>query len=283
MRRATRSRPYPKGLEIRTLPHSSVEDLVAEFRNTYGDVMRFAGQAGLVPVLTSRHPFKEKLNLDSRIDATEQLVRSESRLALAKRAMLSHGLHVNVSVSHYSAERMREVVEKVNYYTPALVPWSYSSPFYSGKEFEGLCARNYFRAGTRSMADFDQRHGTQVLEFRGFDACGDTRLLSALLHMFCGFILDESLPGRSAVQDSERLMRRSLAGFGDPEFRQRGARRFTGIKSCAGSCGRFTGASRDHAGAKRFLFGTHESRLRENRQDHGLHCRSLRLLILLEP
>jgi len=227
----------PKGLEIRTLPHTSVESLVAEFRNTYSEVMRVAGQAGLAPVLTSRHPFKEKLNLDSRIDATEQLVRSESRLALAKRAMLSHGLHVNVSVSDYSAERMRGVVEKVNYYTPALVPWSYSSPFYSGKEFEGLCARNYFRAGTRSMADFDQRHGTQVLEFRGFDACGDTRLLSALLHMFCGFILDESLPGRSSVQDSERLMRSSLAGFSDPEFRQQGRAVLQASKAALGAAG----------------------------------------------
>ena len=212
----------PKGLEIRTLPHGNVEELVAEFRNTFVEVMRLTRQAGLVPVLTSRHPFKQTLALDSRIGAAEHQVRTESRLTLAKRSMLSHGLHVNLSVSNYSPEKMQSIVEKLNYYTPSLVPWSYSSPFYQGKEFAGLCSRNYFRAGTRSMADLDERQGLQVLEFRAFDACGDARLLSALLQMYCGFILEDTLPGRSATQDSERLMRSSVAGFGDAEFREEG-------------------------------------------------------------
>jgi hypothetical protein len=227
----------PKGLEIRTLPHRSVDALVTEFRNTYIEVMRLARQAGLSPVLTSRHPFKDSLEMDSQIGVSEQRVRTESRLALAKRAMLSHGLHVNLSVSNYSPAKMQSIVEKINYYMPALVPWSYSSPFHKGKAFEGLCARNYFRAGTRNMADLDERHGIQVLEFRAFDACGDKRLLKALMLMYVGFILDETLPGRSATQDSEQLMRSSLTGFANPEFQREGRAILQASKAVLGDAG----------------------------------------------
>ena len=220
----------PKGLEIRTLPHESVDSLVVEFRSTYADVMRQARQAGLSPVLTSMHPFKSSLELNGRLDATEQRVRTESRLAVAKRSMLTHGLHVNVSVAGYSAEKMQGLVEKINYYTPSLVPWSFSSPFCNGVVFDGLCARNHSRAGTRSMAGLDNRHGIQVLEFRGFDALSDTRLLTALLKLFFGFLMDKSLQGRASAQDPGRLIRSSLYGFSDPEFRAEGLAILKGAK-----------------------------------------------------
>ena len=53
----------------------------------------------------------------------------------------------------------------------------------------------------------------------GFDACGDFRLLEGVLGLFCGLLLDESLPGRAAEQDTDRLMRSSVAGYGDPSIR----------------------------------------------------------------
>jgi hypothetical protein len=72
------------------------------------------------------------------------------------------------------------------------------------------------------MAGLEERKGVLVLEFRAFDAPGDALLLSALLRLFCGFILDDRLPERASAQDPERLMRSSLAGFGDAEFRDEG-------------------------------------------------------------
>ena len=212
----------PKGLEIRTLPHASVAGVIEEFRSSYAVVMRLAERSGLTPVLTSRHPFKTSLALDSRLDAGESRVRTKQELAVAMRSMLSHGLHVSVSLGDFTAEQMLGLVAKVNYYTPALIPWSFSSPFYQGKAFDGLCCRNYFRAETRRMVDLHNRQGTQVLEFRGFDACADTHLLEALLILFCGFLLDESLPGRLPEQDPERLRRSSIKGFDDPSLREQG-------------------------------------------------------------
>jgi hypothetical protein len=136
--------------------------------------------------------------------------------------MFTHGLHVTVSLDGWSADGMLDLADKVNFYTPALIPWSFSSPFYAGRLFDGLCSRNYFRAESRRMADVEIRRGVPVLEFRGFDACGDARLLEALLNLFCGFLLDDSLPGRAPKQDPERLKLSSLEGFGHPSLREEG-------------------------------------------------------------
>jgi hypothetical protein len=212
----------PKGLEIRTRPHASAEGAVEEFRSSYAAAMPLAARAGLSPVLTSRHPFKASLALEEQLGPEERAVRTPAQLALAKRAMLSHGLHVNVSLGDCTAEKMRALVEKVNYYTPSLIPWSFSSPFCEGRAFEGLCCRNYLRAETRRMADALDRRGIRVLEFRGFDACGDAGLLAAIVKLFCAFLLDESLPGKAPQQDPERVKHSSIRGFGDPSLRQEG-------------------------------------------------------------
>jgi hypothetical protein len=227
----------PKGLEIRTLPHASVDSLVKEFRNSYSEAMALAGQAGLSPVLTSMHPFKSRLALDGRLDETERQFRTESRLEVARRSMLTHGLHVNVSVAGHSVKQMQDLVEKINYYTPSLVPWSFSSPFQNGALFDGLCARNHSRASTRSMASLDERQGVQVLEFRGFDAVSDAGLLTALLNLFCGLVVDQELPGRATVQDPDRLIRSSLYGFSDPEFRAQGLAMLKAARSVLGERG----------------------------------------------
>jgi hypothetical protein len=225
----------PKGLEIRTLPHASVGELIEEFRVTFAEVARLAGQSGFAPVLTSNHPFKKSIALDNRLDAVESKVRTAQQLALAKQAMTTHGFHVNVSLADASEERMLKLVEKVNYYTPSLIPWSFSSPFYEGKLFEGVCARNYYRAETRKMVGLVQRQGVFVLEFRGFDACGDARLLEALLLLYCGFLIDESLKGTAPNQDVERLKRSSLSGFADPSIREEGRQVLHAARTALGS------------------------------------------------
>jgi hypothetical protein len=61
-----------------------------------------------------------------------------------------------------------------------------------------------------------------VLEFRGFDACGDAGLMQAILNLYSGFLLDDSLPGRSREQDPEALKHSSLLGFADPVIRESG-------------------------------------------------------------
>lgn len=209
----------PKGLEIRTLPRLSVSAVVAEFRASWAEAMRLARRAGLAPLLTSRHPFKRELDIGRRLGEQERAVRTAERLALALRSMLSHGVHVNVSIEGHGAERMADLARKVNYYTPALIPWSFSSPFSEGRAFDGLCCRNYHRAETRRLAGVVERQGVPVLEFRGFDACGDATLLEDLLRLYCGFLLDERLPARSDAQDPDRIRLSAVHGFRQASIR----------------------------------------------------------------
>ena len=206
----------PKGLEIRTLPHDSVAGLITEFRQ----YIRYGHETG------SAYRYGSAAHQPSP-------VQDFNRAACAERGSGKPGANgtgtgagdaghadprhaCQCFIAGASTEKMQDLVEKINYYLPALIPWSFSSPFYHGEVFEGLCSRNYLRADSRRMADLYDRRGACVLEFRGFDACGDTALLAAVLGLYIGFLLDESLPGRSRQQDPELLKHSSLVGFGDP-------------------------------------------------------------------
>jgi len=72
------------------------------------------------------------------------------------------------------------------------------------------------------MASLEARKSGLVLEFRAFDACGDARLLSAVLTLFRGFMLDETLPGRDSSQDPELVKRSSLEGFDETFIEEQG-------------------------------------------------------------
>ncbi len=117
---------------------------------------------------------------------------------------------------------MIDLVQKVNYYTPFIVPYSFSSPFYNGKIFDGLCYRSYFTAERREVVKLHDRNGTYVLEFGGFDACGDAKLLKLLLLLFKGLLLDQTLTKRALSQDIECVKRSSLKGFEDEIIKEGG-------------------------------------------------------------
>ena len=146
----------------------------------------------------------------------ESAVRTKEESTIAFVSMLTHGLHVNVSMSDRSYEQMEGLVQKINYYMPSFIPYSFSSPFFKGKDFEGLCSRSYSRSGARQLTELSVRQGAVVLEFRGFDACGDAMLLSALLNLFRGFLLDETLTGSLQNQDPERVKRSPALPVGHP-------------------------------------------------------------------
>ena len=224
----------PKALEIRTMPHPTVEGVVEEFQSTYRRVMPIAKRYGLSPVLTSKHPFKSSYSSDLLSSPVESAVRTKEESNIAFISMLTHGLHVSVSMSDRSYQQMEQLVQKINYYMPSFIPYSFSSPFFEGRDFEGLCSRSYSRSGARQLTELSVRQGAVVLEFRGFDACGDTMLLSALLNLFRGFLLDETLTGRLQNQDPERVKRSSIYGFDDPSIRKQGMAVLSAAKNALG-------------------------------------------------
>ena len=212
----------PKGLEIRTLPHTAVNTIIDEFTSTYTQMINSAASFGLYPLLTSCHPYKILNTFSQPLNDTEKTLRTEKQLDIACKSMFLHGLQINISMSDLSKSEMIDLVQKVIYYTPFIIPYSFSSPFYNGKRFEGLCYRSYFTAEAREVVKLHDRNGTYVLEFGGFDACGDAQLLKLLLLLFKGLLLDKTLTKRALSQDAERMKQSSIKGFEDKMIKEEG-------------------------------------------------------------
>jgi len=212
----------PKGLEIRTLPHTTVNAVIEDFTSSYTQAMHIVASFGLSPLLSSSNPYKTSVMFKQPLNQTEIALRTDEELAIAVKSMLLHGLHVNVSMSNLSKEQMVDLIQKVNYYAPFIIPFSFSSPFYNGEAFTGLCYRNYIGAKTRKVIQLQNRKGIDVLEFGGFDACGDPKLLRSLLLLFKGLLLDKTLTKRALFQDAERMKQSSLKGFEDKMIKEEG-------------------------------------------------------------
>ena len=212
----------PKGLEIRTLPYTTVDAVIKDFTSSYTQVMQIAKNFGFSPLLTSYHPYKTSVIFKKPLNQMEIVLRTDGERDIAMNAMLWHGLHVNVSMSDLSKEQLIDLIQKVNYYVPYMIPFSFSSPFYKGEEFEGLSYRTYRRSKTRKVIQIQNRKGINVLEFRGFDACGDAKLLKSLLLFFKGLLLDKTLRKRAVSQDAECMKQSALKGFEDEMIKEEG-------------------------------------------------------------
>lgn len=221
----------PKGLEIRTLPHTTVDAVIKDFINSYTYLMLSAEKFGFSPLLTSLHPFKNSVHFNEPLNKTEMALRTEDELNIATNALLWHGIHINVSMSNTSKEQMMDLLQKVNYYVPYIIPFSFSSPFYNGKVFDGLSYRTYRKAKTRKVIQLQNRKGVDVLEFRGYDSCGDARLLKSLLLLYKGLLLDKTLTKRALFQDPELLKRSALQGFEDKTIQNEGLNVLEAAKS----------------------------------------------------
>lgn len=213
----------PKGLEIRTLPHTTVDAVIEDFTNSYIQAMKIAAQFGLSPLLTCWHPYKTSVTFSKPLNSTELELRTDEELDRAMQAFFSSGIHVNVSISDYSKEQMVDIVQKVNYYAPFIIPFSFSSPFYNSIKFEGLSYRNYYLYSDKwQIIQLRNRKGIDILEFRGFDACGDAVLLRSLLLLFKGLLLDTTLIKRASSQDAGLLKLSAFKGFENDTIRQEG-------------------------------------------------------------
>ncbi|HEX3640739.1 MAG TPA: hypothetical protein VHV10_05565 [Ktedonobacteraceae bacterium] len=64
-------------------------------------------------------------------------------------SMLTYGPDLKFSVEGLSTDAMIDLGRKLMYYSPYIVPFSYSSPFYGGTLWEGLSVRTFLRIGKR--------------------------------------------------------------------------------------------------------------------------------------
>jgi gamma-glutamyl:cysteine ligase YbdK (ATP-grasp superfamily) len=170
----------------------------------------------------------------------QQLRRGEISYQGSHIANVTYGPDVNLSQAGWSEAQCLDAARKLNFYSPYVVPFSFSSPYAAGLAWGGRSKRTKERAGQRPAvkaylressltrgdlqssllypARSEYEHGR--LEFKAFDAIPSAELLSACAQLLVGICLDEQLRGRSEQTDLTLYRRAAVHAFDDAEIRQ---------------------------------------------------------------
>lgn len=225
----------PKGIEIRTTPHQTIHGALEELNTSFRSLRVAAASSGFTPVLTSFHPYRTEFVPRPPFTAYEeaQLQRSsDERSALF--AMLTYGPDLSISCHGLSAQANVDIGRKYTYYSPYIIPFSYSSPFFAGTLWEGLSVRTFFRAGRRPEARVFLDQSSTLLaehplltrkarvpaevgriEFKSCDSCDTFAIYAGLLALLKGLLLDTTLPGRATTPDLSLHQLSARQGFAD--------------------------------------------------------------------
>ncbi len=227
----------PKGIEIRTTIHPTIMGAVAELTESFRRLRERAAAAGFVPVPVSFHPARTAFTFEPPLTSYEQQRRMQSpEKQTAHIPMLTYGPDLNLSFPGLSPAAVIDLGRKLTYYSPAIIPFSFSSPFAEGALWEGYSYRTFVRTGARPAVQvfLDQpemllvstpsltkraRLAAEVgrVEFKACDSCADFRLYAGVLALLKGLALDDTLPGRATVPDAAAHQRVARRGFADCE------------------------------------------------------------------
>lgn len=228
----------PKGIEIRTTIHSNIQGAINELTESFYLLREVAADYGFSPVLASFNPYQTIFEPQPPLNEFEiQYLQGYADEHTANIYMVSYGPDLNISVADLSVEKLIDIGKKLTYYSPYIVPFSYSSPFYDGRLWEGLSVRTFIRTGKRSATLVFVEKEEQIIasvpslikkaripaevgriEFKAFDSCDDFSLYAALLALLKGLVLDESLLGRATIPDADLHQVSAKQGFDNAEI-----------------------------------------------------------------
>lgn len=232
----------PKGIEIRTTVHNNIAGTITELAESYQLLRETSASHGLRPVLVSRNPWQRDFQPDPPLNKYEEKRREQSaEKQTANIPMLTYGPDLNFSIEGAKPLQIIDIGRKLTFYSPWIIPFSYSSPFLEGKVWHGLSARTYLRTGARpaamvfledpsfliesfpsltKRARIPKENGR--IEFKAFDSCADFSLYGALLALLKGIALDQSLPGRATTPHTGDHRFSAVQGFKHPEIHRKG-------------------------------------------------------------
>jgi hypothetical protein len=223
----------PKGIEIRTTIHSDIQSTITELSESFHLLDSVASTCGFSPVLVSFNPSQTVFEPEPPLNDFELKRRDASpEKQTARIPMLTYGPDLNISVVGMPMERVIDIGKKLTYYSPYIVPFSYSSPFYQGGLWQGLSVRTFVRTGVRPAVLVFVEKPEQLIqcvpsltkiaripaevgriEFKAFDSCDDFAIYAGLLALLKGLVLEESLPGRAIIPDLIMHQLSALEGF----------------------------------------------------------------------
>jgi hypothetical protein len=226
----------PKGIEIRTSVYSGVDEAIEALTNDYNLLIKTASDQGFSPIPISFNPIQTAFVPNPPLNAYECAEGYDS--PFEQLPMLSYGPDLNVSFRPWSAEQAIDVARKLIFYSPYLLPFSYSSPYYGGDLWHGLSVRTYYRSPIRpavlvyleNIQAFDRLQFPWLrpaklpaeagrIEFKAFDTCGDFEIYRGLLTLLKGLVLDRQLLGRATMPDVALHRRSAVLGFGCASIR----------------------------------------------------------------
>ncbi|NMH95846.1 glutamate--cysteine ligase [Pseudonocardia sp. K10HN5] len=229
----------PKGIEIRTRIHVSIDDAVAALRADQALLDAEALARGFRTTAIGFNPVRSSYPIVPPLNGWEHVHRTGSpEERTAHLHMVTYGPDLNLSCPGMDVDELIDVAAKLTFYSPYLVPLSFSSPLRDGGLWGGLSARTALRTGARPAvmvfladparmvpADPSLTQPARLpaeagrIEFKAFDACPDPQLYGELLSLLTGLVLDTRLTGRRTTPDTALHQRSAREGLADPLIR----------------------------------------------------------------
>ncbi len=228
-----------KGYEIRTNFYDSIDVALNELKKDYRMLKKYLIQNNFFPVCISFNPFKSEFK--PKLNKYEiKMRRQESPEAItAHIANLTFGPDINVSCEDFDDKKLIDIGKKLTYYSPFIVPFSFSSPFNDGKPWKGYSYRTYIRTGRRpvcmvflkdeknmikSFPSLTQKARTDKergrIEFKAFDTCNSFFLYEALFVLIKSIILDESLKKKRLTPDPKLHKHSAIYAFSSDKIKK---------------------------------------------------------------
>jgi hypothetical protein len=226
-----------KGIEIRTTIHSTIQGAIDELTASFVVLSDVAANFGFSPVLASFNPYTCVFEPQPPLNDFEiRQLQAYPDEQTAHIYMVSYGPDLNISLANLSTEKLIDTGKKLTYYSPYIIPFSYSSPFYNGDLWTGLSVRTFIRTGKRSATLVFVEKTEELIksvpsltkvaripsevgriEFKACDSCDNFAIYAGLLALLKGLILDETLPGRAIIPDANLHQISAKLGFENEE------------------------------------------------------------------
>jgi hypothetical protein len=221
-----------KGIEIRTPICSSVKSAVSTLLKLETDLSDSINKFGYNLAVAGFNPITNKYKFVPKLNSWEKKMRAKYKeYDYAQISNLSYGPDINLSSNSWDEQYSLEIAKKLNYYSPFMVPFSFSSPFYSGKPWRGLSKRTYERTWRRPAVklytnnkptgsiEWQTKNPSENgrIEYKAFDAILSKGLLVSLCSLVLGVALSD-LPGRSENPNKNMHQSSAILGFHNPEI-----------------------------------------------------------------
>lgn len=224
----------PKGMEIRTPVCASLAEAVATLKKDFTTWQERAAPYGYQAASVSFNPFHRGDFIPQPPEnAWERSLRVEvPEHSFEHVHMLTFGPDVNFSHSALTTAELVDFAQKLTYYSPFIVAFSFSSPFFEGALWNGLSRRTFYRTGRRATVkvfidDPDQlitssptltrraRLPEEVgrIEFKALDMFADLDLYQSFGTLLFGLLLDDTLKGRALTPDTPLHQEAAIHGF----------------------------------------------------------------------